>query len=99
MKKKKKKSNKKKKKVTQTEPPTIPVSKMFTNNIYPEGELCDYKEEYVDTSWSSGQFSNNAVPTHTAETNHFTFPPSLKELVENDKRGEARVGERKVRSV
>lgn len=46
-KKKKKKSNKKKKKVTQTEPPTIPVSKIFANKIYPEGEICDYKEEYV----------------------------------------------------
>ncbi|GJJ71140.1 methionyl aminopeptidase [Entomortierella parvispora] len=45
VKKKKKKSNKKKKKVAQTEPPTIAVSKMFTNKIYPEGELCDYKEE------------------------------------------------------
>lgn len=47
VKKKKKKNNKKKKKVAQTEPPTIAVSKMFTNQIYPEGELCDYKEEYV----------------------------------------------------
>jgi len=47
VKKKKKKNNKKKKKVAQTEPPTIAVSKMFTNKIYPEGELCDYKEEYV----------------------------------------------------
>ena len=46
-KKKKKKSNKKKKKVAQTEPPTIPMSKMFGNKIYPEGELCEYKEEYV----------------------------------------------------
>ncbi|KAF9181920.1 Methionine aminopeptidase 2 [Haplosporangium sp. Z 767] len=45
VKKKKKKSNKKKKKVTQTEPPTIPVSKLFGNKIYPEGEICDYKEE------------------------------------------------------
>ncbi|KAI9241940.1 methionyl aminopeptidase [Podila verticillata NRRL 6337] len=45
VKKKKKKNNKKKKKVTQTEPPTIPVSKFFGNKIYPEGELCDYNEE------------------------------------------------------
>ncbi|CAO3570578.1 unnamed protein product [Mortierella alpina] len=45
VKKKKKKSNKKKKKVAQTEPPTIPVSKMFANQIYPEGEMQDYKEE------------------------------------------------------
>ncbi|KAG0256728.1 Methionine aminopeptidase 2 [Mortierella polycephala] len=45
VKKKKKKSNKKKKKTAQTEPPTIPVSKLFGNKIYPEGEICDYKEE------------------------------------------------------
>ncbi|KAG0361484.1 Methionine aminopeptidase 2 [Podila minutissima] len=45
VKKKKKKNNKKKKKVAQTEPPTIPVSKIFGNKIYPEGELCDYNEE------------------------------------------------------
>ncbi|KAF9909967.1 Methionine aminopeptidase 2 [Lobosporangium transversale] len=44
-KKKKKKNNKKKKKTTQTEPPTIPVSKIFSNKIYPEGEICDYKED------------------------------------------------------
>ncbi|KAG0297751.1 Methionine aminopeptidase 2 [Dissophora globulifera] len=44
-KKKKKKSNKKKKKTAQTEPPTIPVSKIYGNKIYPEGELCDYNEE------------------------------------------------------
>ncbi|KAI8363123.1 peptidase M24, structural domain-containing protein [Mortierella sp. GBAus27b] len=41
---KKKKKPKKKKKVTQTEPPTIPVSKIFSNK-YPEGEICDYKED------------------------------------------------------
>lgn len=43
-KKKKKKNNKKKKKV-QTEPPTIPVSVLFPSKIYPEGELCEYKDE------------------------------------------------------
>ncbi|KAG0334018.1 Methionine aminopeptidase 2 [Podila humilis] len=43
-KKKKKKSNKKKKKIKQTEPPTIPVSLLF-NKIYPEGELCNYKDD------------------------------------------------------
>jgi methionyl aminopeptidase len=31
--------------VTQTEPPTIPVSKFFPNGNYPEGELQDYKDE------------------------------------------------------
>ncbi|KAG0226688.1 Methionine aminopeptidase 2 [Actinomortierella wolfii] len=44
-KKKKKKNNKKKKKVTQTEPPTVPVSKIFSNKIYPEGERQDYKDD------------------------------------------------------
>ncbi|KAF9084104.1 Methionine aminopeptidase 2 [Mortierella sp. AD031] len=44
-KKKKKKNNKKKKKVTQTEPPTIPITKMFPSKIYPEGERQEYNEE------------------------------------------------------
>ncbi|KAF9366505.1 Methionine aminopeptidase 2 [Mortierella sp. NVP85] len=43
-KKKKKKNNKKKKKV-QTEPPTIPVSVLYPNKIYPEGEVCEYKDD------------------------------------------------------
>ncbi|GJJ74135.1 methionyl aminopeptidase [Entomortierella parvispora] len=43
-KKKKKKNNKKKKKV-QTEPPTIPMSVLFPSKIYPQGEICDYKED------------------------------------------------------
>ena len=45
-KKKKKKNNKKKAKV-QTEPPTIPMSVLFPSKIYPQGEICDYKEEYA----------------------------------------------------
>lgn len=44
-KKKKKKNNKKKKKISQTEPPTIPMTKMFPSKIYPEGEQCEYNEE------------------------------------------------------
>ncbi|KAF9902995.1 Methionine aminopeptidase 2 [Lobosporangium transversale] len=44
-KKKKKKNNKKKKRVVQTEPPTIPISAFFPNKIYPEGELCEYKDD------------------------------------------------------
>ncbi|KAG0022300.1 Methionine aminopeptidase 2 [Entomortierella chlamydospora] len=43
-KKKKKKNNKKKKKV-QTEPPTIPVSVFFPSKTYPEGEVCEYKDD------------------------------------------------------
>ncbi|CEG71965.1 Putative Methionine aminopeptidase [Rhizopus microsporus] len=41
---KKKKKNKKKKKgpKTQTEPPTVPVSKIYTNKVYPVGECHDY---------------------------------------------------------
>ncbi|KAG9304935.1 hypothetical protein G9A89_003103 [Geosiphon pyriformis] len=31
--------------VSQTEPPTIPVSKLFSDGIYPEGQLCDYKDD------------------------------------------------------
>lgn len=45
---KKKKNKKKKKKSTpsaQTEPPTIPVSKLFPNKIYPEGEIHEYRDE------------------------------------------------------
>ncbi|KAJ2964362.1 hypothetical protein NQZ79_g705 [Umbelopsis isabellina] len=45
-KKKKKKKNKKKKKGNkQTEPPTVPVSKLFANQIYPEGQLEEYRDE------------------------------------------------------
>jgi methionyl aminopeptidase len=44
-KKKKKKKNNKKKKKTQTEPPTIPLSVLFPSKIYPEGEICQYKDE------------------------------------------------------
>ncbi|KAF9978170.1 Methionine aminopeptidase 2 [Actinomortierella ambigua] len=44
-KKKKKKSNKKKKKIAQTEPPTIPVSRIYGNKIYPEGERQEYKDD------------------------------------------------------
>lgn len=45
---KKKKKNKKKKKgpKTQTEPPTVPVSKIYTNKVYPVGECHDYVNEY-----------------------------------------------------
>lgn len=45
---KKKKKNKKKKKSgpkTQTEPPTVPVSKIYTTKVYPVGELHDYINE------------------------------------------------------
>ncbi|CAO3572683.1 unnamed protein product [Mortierella alpina] len=44
-KKKKKKKNNKKKKKKQTEPPTIPVSALFANKIYPVGEFSDYKDD------------------------------------------------------
>ncbi|KAF9964510.1 Methionine aminopeptidase 2 [Mortierella alpina] len=44
-KKKKKKKNNKKKKKKQTEPPTIPVSALFANKIYPVGEVSDYKDD------------------------------------------------------
>lgn len=45
---KKKKKNKKKKKSgpkTQTEPPTVPVSKIYTTKVYPVGECHDYINE------------------------------------------------------
>lgn len=45
---KKKKKNKKKKKSgpkTQTEPPTVPVSKIYTTKVYPLGECHDYINE------------------------------------------------------
>ncbi|CCA74506.1 probable methionyl aminopeptidase (C-terminal fragment) [Serendipita indica DSM 11827] len=46
-KKKKKKKSKKKTKVpaTQTEPPRVGLSKIFTTGVYPEGELQDYAED------------------------------------------------------
>ncbi|KAL1933883.1 hypothetical protein VTP01DRAFT_7973 [Rhizomucor pusillus] len=50
-KKKKKKKNKKKKDTTpkvQTEPPTVPVSKLFPDKVYPVGETHDYRD---DNTW------------------------------------------------
>ncbi|RXK35445.1 methionine aminopeptidase, type II [Tremella mesenterica] len=44
-KKKKKKSKKKKTTVVQTEPPTIGLSKIFKNGVYPIGEEMDYKND------------------------------------------------------
>ncbi|KAH8827176.1 methionine aminopeptidase 2-like protein [Flagelloscypha sp. PMI_526] len=41
-KKKKKKKKPKSKKKTQTDPPTIPLSKLFPSGVYPEGELQPY---------------------------------------------------------
>ncbi|RIA87916.1 peptidase M24, structural domain-containing protein [Glomus cerebriforme] len=32
-------------KIIQTEPPSIPVSKFFPNGNYPEGEICEYKND------------------------------------------------------
>lgn len=45
--KKKKKKKPKKKLVVQSDPPRIPLSKLFPDGEYPEGELQDYKDEYV----------------------------------------------------
>ncbi|ANB13673.1 Map2p [Sugiyamaella lignohabitans] len=53
-KKKKKKNNKKKKKTaggsgavptSQTEPPTVGLSNLFKDNVYPEGEIVEYKDD------------------------------------------------------
>lgn len=49
-KKKKKRKPRKKKKAgtgpkTQTSPPRVPVSQIFTNGQYPEGEICEYRDE------------------------------------------------------
>ena len=49
-KKKKKKKKAKKKaaaKVEQSEPPRIGLSKLFPDGTYPEGEIQEYKDEYV----------------------------------------------------
>ncbi|EXX50736.1 Map2p [Rhizophagus irregularis DAOM 197198w] len=32
-------------KITQTEPPSIPVSRFFPDGNYPEGEICEYKND------------------------------------------------------
>ncbi|KAG2075191.1 peptidase M24A methionine aminopeptidase [Suillus decipiens] len=47
-KKKKKKKKPKKKKVQQSDPPRVGLSKIFTNGIYPEGEIQPYKD---DNAW------------------------------------------------
>ncbi|KAF2840767.1 methionine aminopeptidase 2-like protein [Patellaria atrata CBS 101060] len=49
-KKKKKRKPRKKKKAgatptAQTNPPTVPVSKLFPNKSYPEGQICEYQNE------------------------------------------------------
>lgn len=46
-KKKKKKAKSKKKKATQSDPPRVGLSKFFTNGVYPEGEIQEYKNESV----------------------------------------------------
>jgi len=57
-KKKKKKKKSKKKKVYQSEPPRIGLSKLFPDGNYPEGEIQEYKNEYVlGFSISSMHFS------------------------------------------
>ncbi|KAJ3071459.1 Methionine aminopeptidase 2B [Podochytrium sp. JEL0797] len=52
-KKKKKKSSKKKEAVRndvkQTEPPTVPITSLFNNNIYPQGEIMEYT--HVDNTY------------------------------------------------
>lgn len=43
-----KKEEKIKTKITQTNPPKIPISTLFSDGIYPKGEICEYvKELYV----------------------------------------------------
>ncbi|CAG8840334.1 33140_t:CDS:2, partial [Racocetra persica] len=32
----------------QTEPPSIPVSKFFPDGKYPEGEICEYKNDNLN---------------------------------------------------
>ncbi|KAN0100402.1 Peptidase M24, structural domain containing protein [Tylopilus felleus] len=46
-KRKKKKKKPKKKKVQQTDPPRVGLSKIFTNGVYPEGEIQSYKDDNV----------------------------------------------------
>ena len=38
---------KKKQPPQQTDPPTIPVSELFPSGEFPEGEIQQYKDEYV----------------------------------------------------
>ncbi|KAF9437791.1 Methionine aminopeptidase 2 [Entomortierella beljakovae] len=63
-KKKKKKKNNKKKKKTQTEPPTIPVSVLFPSKLYPEGELCEYKD---DNLWRTTNEEKRALEKQNFE--------------------------------
>ncbi|KAI5301752.1 Methionine aminopeptidase 2 [Ascosphaera pollenicola] len=44
-KKKKKKNKKKKKSKTQTDPPRVLLSSLYPSGVYPEGEICDYKND------------------------------------------------------
>lgn len=47
-KKKKKKPKSKKKKPTQSDPPRVGITKFFSNGVYPEGEIQEYKD---DNAW------------------------------------------------
>jgi methionyl aminopeptidase len=49
VKKKKKKKKPKKKKLEQSDPPRVGLTKLFPNGHYPEGEICEYKDECVRT--------------------------------------------------
>ncbi|KAF9986901.1 Methionine aminopeptidase 2 [Modicella reniformis] len=62
-KKKKKKNNKKKKKV-QTDPPTIPVSALYPSKIYPEGEVCEYKN---DNLWRTTDEEKRALEKQNSD--------------------------------
>lgn len=46
-KKKKKKKRSKKTPKIQTTPPTIPIVDLYPNKDFPQGEIMDYKEEYL----------------------------------------------------
>lgn len=65
--KKKKKKKPKKKKVTQSEPPRVGLSKLFPSGVYPEGEIQEYKDEYVlpSTTSDSTSFFPLRHPNHS----------------------------------
>ncbi|KAK7470331.1 Methionine aminopeptidase 2 [Stygiomarasmius scandens] len=68
-KKKKKKKKPKKKRVEQSDPPRIPLSKIYTDGNYPEGEIQPYKDDNVwRTTSEEKRYTERMVDQNPEET-------------------------------
>ncbi|KAI0094479.1 peptidase M24A, methionine aminopeptidase [Irpex rosettiformis] len=69
-KKKKKKPKKKKVGLKQTEPPTIGITKLFPDGVYPEGELQEYKDDNAWRTTSEEKRYDERMAMEDAETTY-----------------------------